>query len=65
MDVDGTGAWIGDGNLNGNMRFDSFQLSYIEGQSQFGRIYVDDLSIIDNVDLSITNHNTYPSKISL
>ena len=65
MDVDGTGAWIGDGNLNGNMRFDSFQLSYIEGQSQFGRIYVDDLSIIDNVDLSITNHNTYPSQISL
>ena len=65
MDVDGTGAWIGDGNLNGNMRFDSFQLSYIEGQSQFGRIYVDDLSIIDNVDLSITNHDTYPSQISL
>ena len=65
MDVDGTGAWIGDGNLNGNMRFDSFQLSYIEGQSQFGRIYVDDLSIINNVDLSITNHDTYPSQISL
>ena len=50
MDVDGTGEWIGDGNLNGNMRFDSFQMSFTEGQSQFGSIYIDDLSIINNID---------------
>ena len=65
MDVDGTGEWIGDGNLNGNMRFDSFQLSYTEGQSQFGRIYIDDLSIVDNIELSVPHNNTYPSQISL
>ncbi len=65
MDVDGTGGWIGDGNLNGNMRFDSFQLSYIEGQPQFGMIYIDDLSIIDNINLSIPDHSRHPSQISL
>ena len=65
MDVDGTGEWIGDGNLNGNMRFDSFQLSFTEGQSQFGSIYIDDLSIINNIDLSTTGVNDYPSQISL
>ena len=65
MDVDGTGEWIGDGNLNGNMRFDSFQLSYTEGQSQFGRINIDDLRIVDNIELSAPHNNTYPSQISL
>ena len=65
MDVDGTGEWIGDGNLNGNMRFDSFQLSFTEGQSQFGSIYIDDLSIINNIDLSTTGVNDHPSQISL
>ena len=65
MDVDGTGEWIGDGNLNGNMRFDSFQMSFTEGQSQFGSIYIDDLSIINNIDLSTTGVNDYPSQISL
>ena len=65
MDVDGTGEWIGDGNLNGNMRFDSFQLRFTEGQSQFGSIYIDDLSIINNIDLSTTGVNDHPSQISL
>ena len=54
MSMDGTGSWIGDGNLDGNMRFDSFQLKYNQGQSQFGNIYIDDFRIADNVILS--NH---------
>ena len=56
MSMDGTGSWIGDGNLDGNMRFDSFQLKYNQGQSQFGNIYIDDFRIADNVTLS--NHET-------
>ncbi len=36
------GAWIGDGKLDGQLRFDSFQLSY-DGGAAFGTIYIDDL----------------------
>jgi hypothetical protein len=64
MGTDGTGSWIGDGNLNGNMRFDSFQLKYNAGQSQFGKIYIDDFRIVDNVILSATD-KTIPYEISL
>ena len=28
MSVDEAGEWIGDGNLNGSLRFDSFQLTF-------------------------------------
>ncbi|MEC7745513.1 MAG: T9SS type A sorting domain-containing protein, partial [Candidatus Neomarinimicrobiota bacterium] len=64
MDVDGTGDWIGDGTLNGTMRFDSFQLTYTEGQSQFGRIYIDDFCIVDNVFLAVESQDL-PSEINL
>ena len=57
MSMDGTGSWIGDGNLDGNMRFDSFQLKYNPGQSQFGKIYIDDFRIVDNVILSTNETN--------
>ena len=57
MSMDGTGSWIGDGNLDGNMRFDSFQLKYNPGQSQFGKIYMDDFRIVDNVILSTNETN--------
>ena len=64
MSTDGTGSWIGDGNLDGNMRFDSFQLKYNQGQSQFGKIYIDDFRIVDNVILS-TLENNFESAVSL
>ena len=64
MDMDGTGSWIGDGNLNGTMRFDSFQLSYNEGQQQFGKIFIDDFRLVDNVDLSTAAINI-PSKFNV
>jgi hypothetical protein len=64
MDVDGTGDWIGDGQLDGTMRFDSFQLSYSEGQSQFGKIYIDDFRIVDEFELSI-NTDVHPTGITL
>ena len=52
MSMDDIGSWIGDGTLDGNMRFDSFQLKYNQGQSHFGKIYIDDFRIVDNVILS-------------
>ena len=64
MEVDGTGDWIGDGQLDGTMRFDSFQLSYSEGQSQFGKIYIDDFRIVDEFELSI-NTDVHPTGITL
>ena len=64
MSMDGTGSWIGDGNLDGNMRFDSFQLKYNPGQSQFGKIYIDDFRIVDNVILS-TNETNFEQPFSL
>ena len=61
---DGTGTWIGDGNLDGNLRIDSFQLTYGENNSQFGTLYFDDLRITDLVNVSIENENFIPDKIS-
>ncbi|NNE47433.1 MAG: T9SS type A sorting domain-containing protein, partial [Rhodothermales bacterium] len=42
---DGTGVWIGDGVLDGNLIFDSIQLSRSAGASATGSIVIDDLSI--------------------
>ena len=64
MSTDGTGSWIGDGNLDGSMRFDSFQLKYNQGQSQFGKIYIDDFRLVDDVILS-ANENYPASSVKL
>ena len=64
LNVDGTGDWIGDGQLDGTMRFDSFQLTYSPGQAQFGKIYIDDFRIVDEFELSV-NAEALPSGITL
>jgi len=64
LDLDGTGDWIGDGQLDGTMRFDSFQLTYSPGQAQFGKIYIDDFRIVDEFELSI-NTEALPTGITL
>jgi len=49
MSSDGTGTWIGDGNLDGTLRFDSIQLTYnSEDQDvpNIGQFYFDDLRIV-------------------
>jgi len=61
---DGTGTWIGDGNLDGNLRMDSFQLTHSENGSQFGILYFDDLRIADLVNVSIEDENIIAEKIS-
>ncbi len=46
MGRDGTGTWIGDGVLDGTLRFDSIQLTYVPGNPAFGQYYVDDLRLV-------------------
>jgi hypothetical protein len=41
-----TGSWIGDGSLDGQLRFDSFQLSRSDGGQRFGEIVIDALSLV-------------------
>ncbi len=45
---DGTGTWLGDGNLDGTLRFDSIQLTYADGAATSGTLYFDDLRLVDN-----------------
>ncbi len=46
------GTWIGDGKLDGNLRFDSFQLSYDNGAA-FGTLYFDDLRVAKTTTTAI------------
>ncbi len=54
MTTDGTGTWIGDGNLDGTLRFESIQLTYNPGNITTGTFYFDDLRIVKKVPLSIS-----------
>lgn len=49
MAHDGTGAWRGDGNLDGVLRFDSIQLTHAPGAATAGTLYVDDLQVAYNL----------------
>ena len=40
-----TGTWIGDGSIDGSLRFDSIQLSYDGAAPRFGELYIDDLRV--------------------
>lgn len=53
MDKDGIGEWIGDGILNGELNFDSIQLTYINGNHPFGTYYFDDLRLAKDVETDI------------
>ena len=48
MFLDGTGIWLGDGNLDGTMRFDSIQLTHEPGSAASGTLYIDDLRLIQS-----------------
>jgi len=43
MTNDSTGSWLGDGILNGTLRFDSIQLTHMPGTPVTGTLYFDDL----------------------
>lgn len=52
---DPIGSWIGNGVLEGTLRIDSFQLTYEPGANLFGKIYFDDLRIVNRVVVGITD----------
>ncbi len=52
---DPIGSWIGNGVLEGTLRIDSFQLTYEPGANLFGKIYFDDLRIVNRVVVGIND----------
>ena len=65
MILDGTGTWIGDGDLDGEMRFDSFQMTYSPGNSQYGTLLIDDLRIVQQTALYNDDRLVYPQEFKL
>jgi len=53
MAIDGTGTWLGDGNLDGTLEFDSIQMSYTSGNINIGTWYIDNLRVVDRNYLDI------------
>ncbi|NOZ60978.1 MAG: T9SS type A sorting domain-containing protein [Calditrichaeota bacterium] len=53
MSTDSTGTWLGDGNLDGTLRFDSIQLSHQPGTAEIGLLYFDDLQIKSPLPTSV------------
>jgi N-acetylmuramoyl-L-alanine amidase len=67
---DPVGSWLGNGVLEGDLRFDSFQIAYdsLNNTSQSGAIYFDDLRIIQKVVVGLTesgDHNVIPQNHTL
>lgn len=63
---DGAGSWLGDGSLDGTLRFDSIQLSHVEGAAEFGTIYVDDLRLSKTAVATYTaEDDVVPTSISM
>jgi hypothetical protein len=52
---DPVGIWIGDGNLDGTLRIDSIQLTYVQGAAESGNIYFDDLRLVKEVSVGIAD----------
>ena len=66
MPADGTGTWIGDGSLDGTLRFDSIQLSYTSGNPNIGSYFIDELRIADQVVLALDgDHPQKPQHYAL
>ncbi len=64
--IDGIGSWIGDGSLDGTLRFDSIQLTYKPGAADRGTVYLDDLRIVKRTASPVaTEHEEIPGRFSL
>ncbi len=58
MTNDGTGSWIGDGTLNGNLKYDSFQFTYNPGSKNIGSYNIDDLRLVTKTTVGVENDVT-------
>lgn len=54
---DSTGTWLGDGNLDGILRLDSFQMTYEPGAASNGAIYIDDLQILKPIETAVNEQD--------
>ena len=57
---DPVGTWLGNGILEGTLRFDSIQLTYAPGATESGSIYIDDLRLAKTVSAGITDNDNSP-----
>ena len=53
MAKDSAGVWIGDGKLDGTLRFDSLQLTHKPGSAATGTIYFDDLRLLKRTAVAV------------
>ncbi|MDZ7384611.1 MAG: Ig-like domain-containing protein [candidate division KSB1 bacterium] len=66
MSRDGTGTWLGDGNLDGTLGFDSIQLSYAPGAAVRGTLVIDDLRLARPTTVRVDDPSTpTPAKLRL
>lgn len=61
-----TGTWIGDGVLNGTLRYDSIQLTWVPGNPATGQLFFDDLRIVQETVAGVDEMTTtIPSGFTL
>jgi len=67
LENDSVGSWIGNGKLEGTLRFDSFQLKYVPGPSApSGQLFFDQLQIAKKtVTLVEQNGDATPATFEL
>jgi len=53
MSTDGVGEWLGNGTLDGRLRFDSIQLTYKPGSAVRGTLYFDDLQLAQKLPAGV------------
>lgn len=66
LEKDPPGTWLGNGKLEGILRFDSFQIKYDPGASPFGQLLFDQLQLAGSI-VTDTPHvpNTVPETFAL
>lgn len=57
MSSDSIGTWLGDGQLDGMLGFDSIQLRYTPGGYSTGVLYFDDLRLAEAGDVAVDDQN--------
>jgi hypothetical protein len=60
MSLGETGTWLGDGALDGTLRFDSIQLTYNPDSPISGTIYLDDLRVVKKKYVDVADKNDIP-----
>lgn len=66
MEKDTVGAWVGDGVLSGELRYDGIQLRHVPGGTLAGRIVIDQVQLAQQVPSAVTvSPGTVPATTAL